>query len=60
MMIDLFDWQVGSLCVLCGDSGVHKPATLRDSDVGPVCDDCMIECIRAERALRDSAGRAQV
>lgn len=54
MMIDLHDWQVGSLCSLCGDHGEHKTASLSDSAVGPVCDDCMVECLRAERVMRDS------
>lgn len=54
MMIDLYDWQLGALCLLCGDQGEHKKASLRDSAVGPVCDDCMVECLRADRAMRDS------
>jgi hypothetical protein len=57
MMIDLMDWELGSLCLLCGDQDGHRPATLRDSHVGPVCDDCMVECLRADRVLR-SGGAA--
>lgn len=55
MMIDLYDWQIGALCLLCGDQDGHRLATVRDRDVGPVCDDCMVACLRAERFLRDQA-----
>ena len=52
MMLDLYDWEVGVACSLC----VSKPAEIRDGDVGPVCSDCMVELLRAERFLRDSVG----
>ena len=53
MMLDLYDWQVGIACCLC----VSSPAEIRDRDAGPVCSDCMVELLRAERALRDSASQ---
>ena len=53
MMIDLLDWEVGCACSLCASS----EADLRDRDYGPVCSDCMVDLLRAERFLRDSVGQ---
>jgi hypothetical protein len=51
MMLDLYDWEVGASCSLCSNR-----AEIREGDVGPVCSDCMVELLRAERFLRDSVG----
>lgn len=50
MMLDLYDWEVGAACSLCS----ANDADVRDRDLGPVCSECMVACLRAERALRDS------
>ncbi|MFZ4597799.1 MAG: hypothetical protein ACOYNN_04065 [Terrimicrobiaceae bacterium] len=53
-LLDLHDWEVGCLCGLCGDQGKHIEADLKDVHIGPVCSECMIDLLRAERVLRDS------
>jgi hypothetical protein len=45
--LDLYDYEVGSLCMLCG----KVEAVTRDDDAGPVCSECMIDLLRAERGL---------
>lgn len=52
--LDLHDWQVGSLCSLCGTTSEQPVAEFRDPDAGPVCSECLIDLLRAGRVLRDS------
>lgn len=56
MMLDLYDWEVGAACGLCA----ANDADLRDRDLGPVCSDCMVVCLQAERVLRESVKEEQV
>jgi len=50
--IDLSPEERGSLCLVCEE----LPAQFRDLDLGPVCLDCGIECLRAMRALKVFGG----
>ena len=56
MMLDLYDWEIGVACSLCSICTPSKPAVaeLRDAQVGPVCAECMIDLLRAERVARDA------
>jgi hypothetical protein len=53
MIIDLLDYQVGSLCDVCGSEGRHELASMRSMDGVPVCDSCAVVLLQVERVLRD-------
>jgi hypothetical protein len=53
VIIDLLDYQVGSVCEMCSGDGSHALAEMRTMDGVPVCEDCAVAALEVERALRD-------